>query len=87
METEKDDVIECIIDDMGVYGEGITHVVQSFAALPVFQTMRRLQFAARGLRRTVATEKRYCDKCIQKVCRDNRRGGRYRAEPGIRLSQ
>lgn len=26
METEKDDVIECIIDDMGVYGEGITHV-------------------------------------------------------------
>ncbi len=26
METEKDDVIECVIEDMGVYGEGITHV-------------------------------------------------------------
>ena len=26
METEKDDVLDCRIEDMGVYGEGITHV-------------------------------------------------------------
>lgn len=26
METEKDDIIDCRIEDMGVYGEGITHV-------------------------------------------------------------
>ena len=26
MEIEKNDVIECIIDDMGAFGEGITHI-------------------------------------------------------------
>lgn len=26
MELEKNDIIECTVDDMGIYGEGITHV-------------------------------------------------------------